>query len=75
MDFHRKEPELNVELASCLNDVQAAKAIKEAEMCHTNAACALQQAHRDNVLALEDEGKAEEGLDHHTFMEAVGAVV
>ena len=39
------------------------------------AACALQQAHRDSVLALECKAKAEEGQDHHTFMIAFGVAI
>ena len=74
MDFCHRELELNVELASCLNDAQATKAIKEAEVHHANAACALQQAHRDRMLALECEVKVEEGWDCHTFMEAFRGV-
>ena len=61
-----------MELIACLNDTQAAKAIKEAEVCHKNAACALQQAHQDNVLVLEHEAKVAEGQDHQAFREAFG---
>ena len=70
MDFCHRELELNTEHAVCLNDAQVAKAIKEAKVCHATTACALQQANRDNVLALECEAKVEEGQDCHTFVEA-----
>ena len=75
MYFCHRELELNVELAACLNDAHATKAIKEAEIHCTTAACVLQQAHRDSVLALEYEVKAEEGQDCHAFMEAFGVAV
>ena len=52
MDFIHKELGINMELASCPNDAQAPEAIKEAEVCHSTTACALQQAHRDNMLVL-----------------------
>ena len=55
MDFQCRELELNAELVECLNDAQATEAIKEAEVCHRNMACAPQQAHWDNALALEHE--------------------
>ena len=64
MDFQCRELELNAELTACLNDAQAAEAIKEAEVCHQNTTCALQQAHQDNVLALECEAKVTEAQDH-----------
>ena len=57
MDSPHKEMKLNTELSTCLNEAQAIEAIKEgevhhtaiikeAEMCHTTAACVLQQTHR-----------------------------
>ena len=73
MDFCHRELELNVELAACLNDAQATKAIKEAQVHCTNAACALQQAHRDNVLVLECEAKVGEGWDCQAFGVAMQA--
>ena len=75
MDFCHRKLELNAKLAVHLNDAQATKAIKEAEMHHTTAACTLQQAHRDSVLVLECEAKVEEVQDCHAFMEAFGAAV
>ena len=36
-------------------------AIKEAEVCHTTAACILQQTHWENVLMLEQKVKVDEG--------------
>ena len=75
IDFCHRELELDAELMACLNDAQATKAIKEAEECHTTTAHALQQAHRDSVLALEHEAKVEEGWDCQAFMEAFGAAM
>ena len=75
MDFCHKELDLNMELTACLNDAQAAKAIKEAEVCHPTTACALQQAHRDSVLVLEHEAKVEEGRDCQAFVEAFRAAI
>ena len=74
-DFCHRELELNAELVVLLNDAQFAKAIKEAEVCCTTTACALQQAHRDSVLNLECEAKVEEGQDCQAFMEAFGAAI
>ena len=64
-----------MELAACLNEAQATKAIKEAEMHHTMTACALQQANRDSVLTLECQMKAEERQDCQAFMEAFGMAI
>ena len=61
MDSCHKELELNTELMMHFNEAQDIEAIKEAEVCHTTAACILQQTHRDNVLRLELEMKAQEG--------------
>ena len=55
--FWYKELELNTELSACLNDTQATEAIREVEVHHKNTACALQQAHWDNILALGCEAK------------------
>ena len=74
-DFCCKELDLNMELATHLNDAQATEAIKEAEVCHATTACVLQQAHRDSVLVLEHEEKVEEGQDHQAFVEAFGAAI
>ena len=71
-DSCNKELELNVELMMHLNEVQAIEAIKEAEVCHTTTACILQQIHRENMLKLEHEVKAEERWDCQVFMEALG---
>ena len=38
-------------------------------------ACALQQAHRDSVLVLEHQTKAEERWDHQAFVEAFGVAI
>ena len=46
------------------------EAMKQAEVCHTTAACALQQADRDSLLALECQTKVEERWDCQAFMEA-----
>ena len=75
MDFCCRVLELNAELVACLNDAQFAEAIKEAEVCHASTVCTLQQAHRDSVLMLECEVKAEEGQNFQTFMEAFGVVM
>ena len=75
MDFQCKELELNAELVACLNNVQAAEAIKEAEVHCKNMVCALQQAHQDNALVLEHEAKATEVWDHKAFAEAFGAAM
>ena len=72
MDSHHKELDLNTELTMHLNKAQVIKAIKEAEVHHTTAACILQQTHRENMLRLECKVKVEEGQDHQTFMEAFG---
>ena len=53
-------------------EVHCIVAIKEAEVCHVTVACIPQQTHRENMLALECEAKAEEGQDHQPFMEAFG---
>ena len=42
-----------MELAAGLNEVQAAEAIKQANVHHATTACTLQQAHRNSVLVLE----------------------
>ena len=75
MDFCCSELELNAELVLHLNDTQAAKAIKEAEVHHANAACALQQTHGDSVLAFEHEARVEEGQDCQAFVEAFGVAM
>ena len=64
-DLCCKELDLNVELAACLNDAQAAKAIKQAKVHCTTTACTLQQAHRDSK-------KMEERQDCQAFEEAFG---
>ena len=74
-DFCHKELDLNTEQVACLNDAQAAEAIKQAEVCHATTACALQQAHGDNVLALECEMKVKEGQDSQAFVEAFGVAI
>ena len=43
MDSHHKGLELNAEIMMCLNEAQAIKAIKEAEVCHATTACILKQ--------------------------------
>ena len=64
-----------------LNEARAIEAIKEAEVCHaaaikeaevhcTTTTCILQQTHRENMLTLECEVKAEEGQDCQVFVEA-----
>ena len=70
MGFWCRVLELNNELVACLNDAQAAKAIRDLKVCHNNAACTLQQAHWDNLLALECQAKATEERDHQVFTEA-----
>ena len=60
---------------ACLNDAQFTKAVKETEVHHATAACALQQAHRDSVLMLEHEVKVEEGWDCQAFVEAFQVAV
>ena len=47
----------------------------QAKVCCTTTACALQQAHRDNVLALESKTKAEEGQNCQAFVEAFGVAI
>ena len=74
-DFHHKELDLNVELVVCLNDAQAAEAIKQAVVHHATTDYVFQQAHRDRVLVLEHDAKAEEGWDHQAFMEAFGVAI
>ena len=74
-DFWCRDLELNTELMVHLNDAQSTEAIREAEVCHRNAACALQQAHWDNVLALECEAKVTKEQDCQAFAEAFGAAV
>ena len=61
MDSSCKELEFNTEIAKHSNEAQAIKAIKEAEVYHTTTACVLQQVHRENMLRLECQAKAEEG--------------
>ena len=65
-----------------LNDTQATKAIKQAtdainqaEVWRETTAHALQQAHRDSVLALEHQTKVEERQDYQAFMEAFGVTI
>ena len=69
-----------------LNEAQAIKAIKEAEvhhkatikeaeMCCTTTASVLQQTHRKNMLTLECEVKLEEGQDYQAFVEAFEAAL
>ena len=53
-----------------LNDAQATEAIKETEGHHKNAACALQQAHQDNVLVLDHEAKVTKPLGGHVSLSA-----
>ena len=69
-DFCHKELDLNAEMMAPLNDVQATEVIKQADVCHATTACALQQAHRDSVLALEHQTVGEERWDCQAFMEA-----
>ena len=64
MGFWHRELELNTELATCLNDAQAAKTIREANVQHKSTAHSLQQPHLDNMLVLEHEAMATEGWDH-----------
>ena len=64
-----------MELAVCLNKAQATKAVKQAEVCCTATACILQQAHRDSVLALAHQMKAEERRDCQAFMEALWTAI
>ena len=66
-DLCCKKLDLNMELVAYLNEAQAAEAIKQAteaikqaEVHHATTACTLQQAHRDSVLVLECQMKAEE---------------
>ena len=75
MDFCHRELDLNTELAACLNDAQAAKTIKEAKMHCQSVACALQQVHWNNVLALECEAKVVKGQDCQAFAEAFGVTM
>ena len=70
MGFWHRELELNTELMACLNDAQATKAIREVEVHYKNTAYALQQAHWDNMLALEGEAKATEEWECKAFTEA-----
>ena len=70
MGFQCRELELNTELTACLNDAQATEAIREVEVHHKNTACALQETHWNNVLALECEAKVTEEWDCQTFTEA-----
>ena len=74
-DLCCKELELNVEQVAHLNEIQATKTIKQAEMFHATTAYALQQAHKDSMLALEHQTKAEERPDHQTFVEAFGVAI
>ena len=69
-DLCCKELDLNAELVACLNETQAAEAIKQAtmaikqaEVCHTTTACTLQQAHIDSVIVLKCQMKVEERQD------------
>ena len=81
-----KELELNAELVVHLNEAQAVKAIKEAdvhhaatikeaEVHHTTTVCALQQTHREYMLMLECQVKAEEGWDCQDFVEVFGVAL
>ena len=81
-DLHHKELDLNTELASHLNGAEAAKAIKQAieaikqsKVHHAPLTCVVQQLHRDSVLVLEHQMKAEERSDHQALMEAFGAAI
>ena len=64
-----------------LDEAQAVEAIKEAEVHHAatskeaevrfvTATYVLQQTHRENMLMLEHDVKAEEGQDCQAFVEA-----
>ena len=86
VDSHCKELELNTELTAYLNDAQAIEAIKEAEVHHaaaikeaevhcTTTTFALQQTHRESMLMLKCEVKAEEGWDCQAFMGTFGVVL
>ena len=75
MGFQHRELELNTKLAACLNDAQATKGIREAELCHRNTACALWQAHWDNVLELECKANVTKEWDYQAFAEAFGAAM
>ena len=75
MGFQCRELEVNTELAECLNDAEAAKAIRKAEVHCKNATCALQQAHRDSVLVLEYETKVAEEQNCQAFTEAFRAAM
>ena len=72
MDFYHKELDLNAKPMLYLNDAQATETRKEAKVHCAATACALQQTHRDSVLALECEVKAEEGQDCQAFIETFG---
>ena len=48
---------------------------QRAEVHHTTTSCALQQTHRESILALEQEATAEEGWAHQAFMEASRAAL
>ena len=75
MGFWSRELELNTELVACLNDAQAAEAIREVKVQCKNMAYALQQAHQDNVLVLEHEAKVTEEQDCQAFAEAFRVAV
>ena len=57
-------------MAAHLNQPQAAKAIRQAEVCHATTAYTLQQMPKDSVLALEHQVMEEERQVHQAFAEA-----
>ena len=82
IDSNHKELKLNTEVPACLNEAQAIKAIKEAEVCHTAAikeaevhhatsACIIQQTYQENVVMLEHKVKVEGG-ECQAFVETLG---
>ena len=75
MDLYHKELHLNVELVVCLNEVQTAKAIRQAKVHGATTAYALQQAHKESVLALEHQRMEEERQAHQAFVEAFGVAI
>ena len=75
MGFWHKELDFNTELSACLDNAQTTKATREVKVHCRNTACALHQAHWDNVLVLECKVKVTEEQDHQTFAEAFRVAV
>ena len=48
---------------------------QRSKVCHATTAFVIQQTHRESVLALEHEARAEEGRDHQAFVEAFGVAI